>query len=400
MSLDVDVPGGDPTKPGFTVARNGSGLSLGAGPLISTPIGFSITNDEDGLSVSGYPTPKPVVSDGFTIYTFKRGAWIHGESLFLGYASRPLTADIMLVGGGGSGGGGYQGGGGGGGGFIDEHDVVIDFSDSDWDGVVTVGAGGALVPYRGTQGNNGGASSFGPYTAYGGGYGSSEFTEHPDGSGANYIYYHASDGASGGGGGPWNPPPAPHVERTDGLPNSGPGGKAVHGDQGYDGRAGSGTTFYGGWHQAGGGGGAGQTGFMWASQPCGGHGRWCDIAGWGPYWEEYGIQIVQWYGGGGAGKERPNMWSFLDGLGGFGGGGETGRMGRNHFGGGGGGNGSLDIGHIGDAEGPPGGSGVVIIRIRSVDEPLVRYTKNAVITRIPADQLHNDERGDEGGPAV
>lgn len=387
MTLDINVPGGNPTQPGFSVQRSSSGLYVAAGAFTDSPVGFGVANDENGLSVNAIPISPPAIATGFTIYTFRR------SGTFLVHPGWSLTADVMLVAGGGSGGGGYQGGGGGGGGFVDAHDFVIESAEQG-DGDVIVGAGGAEVPITALQGNNGRESVFGPLIAYGGGYGSSEF--------AGGAYYHASDGASGGGGGPWDPPPPPHT----GPQSFGPGGLAIHGDQGYPGCRGDGTSFYGGWHTAGGGGGAGQPGNMFGiHQPNGGHGRWCDIAGWGPYWNDpewwdLEIRIVPWYGGGGGGMERPNLWSYLSGEGGFGGGGDPGASGASYTGGGGGGNGRLEYGHEGDAPGMSGGSGLVVIRILSRDERLVRTVTDVhTVTRISADQLHIDERGDEGGPA-
>jgi len=386
VSIDVCVPGGDAQEPGFVVQSVGARLAIAAQRAGRDTTLYGVTNDQNGLLVNAYPTTDP--GDGFTIYTFR------SNGTFSVWSGWQVTADVLLVGAGGSGGGGYQGGGGGGGGVIDEHDFVIDGDTQEsWD--VIVGLGGAAPPYRHPHGHNGGDSSYGGMIAYGGGYGSSEFAPL---DAAPYIYYHASDGASGGGGGPWNPPPDPHTIDGD----SGPGGQAIHGDQGFPGEAGRGTASYGGWHTACGGGGAREAGNT-RGQPNGGHGRWCDIAGWGAAWDDpeladFEIRMVQWYGGGGAGKERPNNWGYLDGVGGFGGGGQPGADGISYLGGGGGGNGNQRPGHVGDADGTSGGKGVAIIRIRSIDEHLVRSSGAFSITRIGADQLHLDTRGDEGGP--
>lgn len=385
MTLDINVPGGNPTLPGFSVQRCSNGLYIAAGAFTDSPVGFGVANDENGLSVNALPISPPAIATGFTIYTFRR------SGTFLVHPGWSLTADVLLAAGGGSGGGGFQGGGGGAGGFVDAHDFVIESAEQG-EGDVIVGEGGAEVPITAIQGNNGCESSFGPLVAYGGGYGSSEFG-YGDAWGTN-IYYHASDGASGGGGGPWGPPNSDYEGRA---------GAAIHGDQGYPGDVGRGTSSYGGWHTAGGGGGAGEPGNT-RGQPNGGHGRWCDIAGWGKYWSDpdwydFEIRVVPWYCGGGGGMERPNNWGYLYGEGGFGGGGDPGASGIPYTGGGGGGNGRLDPGHIGDAPGLSGGSGLVIIRILSRDERLVRTVTDVhTVTRISADQLHTDERGDEGGP--
>jgi hypothetical protein len=155
--------------------------------------------------------------------------------------------------------------------------------------------------------------------------------------------------------------------------------------------------FYGSWRTAGGGGGAGEAGNR-RGQPNGGHGRPCDIAGWGPLWADpenwdLDIRTVPWYCGGGAGMERPNLWNYLSGEGGFGGGGDPGQSGQAYTGSGGGGNGRMDERGHGNAPGPMGGSGMVIIRIHSSKEYLVRAT-NAVVTRITEQEIHLDEPGD------
>ena len=138
---------------------------------------------------------------------------------------------------------------------------------------------------------------------------------------------------------------------------------------------------------------------MYWMQPNGGHGRPCDIAGWGALWESLEWKTVPWFGGGGGGCERPNSWGFPSGDGGWGGGGNAGMEGINYLGGGGGGNGSLGgAGQEGDAPGRAGGSGTVVIRIATKDERLVKSTTNAVITHLTPDQTHLDYMGDGGGP--
>lgn len=59
MSLDINVPGGNPRSPGFSVQRSPNGLSISAGALASTNTKFGMANDEGGLSVSAYPVRSP-----------------------------------------------------------------------------------------------------------------------------------------------------------------------------------------------------------------------------------------------------------------------------------------------------------------------------------------------------
>lgn len=404
---------------------------------------------------------------GWTIYTYK------ASEEFLLKAGTSVKASVFWAGGGGSGGGGYQGGGGSGGGFVDKHDVLIVHADDDpeagdgetvlVDGAVVVGSGGAAVAFRetATDANKGGDSSFGGVTAYGGGYGSGQwgptlvdgaYLDEPD------VYYHASDGASGGGGGPWpgegeDSHPVVAGESTEDWTYSpymiwhghGTKGRAVHNEgegtgpyepfeqmwnyettkdfgpqpQGHDGKEGDGYTS---WYQrtASGGGGANWPAVGFGGDGIdGGLGRPCDIAGW-PLWEETGreFKFIPWFCGGGAGKERPNNWSFPDGRPGYGGGGACGADGAPNTGGGGGGNGALATGHIGDAPSCAGGSGVVIVRIATVDERHVEYPvplryedvwdadfeawvstpvypDHIHVTHIGEDELHLDEMGDE-----
>jgi hypothetical protein len=396
MSIDIGVPGGDQDRPGFHVQRDSHGLSIAAGTLRSSGVMFGVANDEGGLSINAFPVVQPATASGFTVYTFT------GTAAFLVHPTS-VTADILVIGGGGSGGGGAHGGGGGAGGFVDEHAFVISAAEQGA-GIVTVGAGGAAVAATDTAGNRGESSSFGPFTAYGGGYGSRE-------GGVNH--YLPSDGASGGGAWPYEE----LVDERGGiLYYRGHGGLAVHGDQGHSGGDSTGTTaFYN--HTSGGGGGANWPGYG-GSAPNGGLGRPCDIAGWGPYWSEPDLhdlgRIIPWFCGGGAGKERYNLWSYSDGNPGYGGGGACGNPGAPNTGGGGGGHGwygaDTPEGELsGMAPGREGGSGVVIIRIRTADERLVQYPvptgrdqqgaltypEHVHVTHITEEEEHTDRRGDE-----
>lgn len=362
-------------------------------------------------------------ADGWTVFTFS------ASSQFTIAAKETLDADTLIVAGGGSGGGGYHGGGGGGGEFRDTHDYVIN-AEGQGEGIVTVGDGGATVVDGATAGNPGEDSSFRDLVAHGGGYGSKcgvvgvPYNEVPplDYELGSYL---PGDGASGGGGYPYE-----EITRNDGSGVTyykGYGGHAIHGDGGHDGGDCIGTSAWYN-HSSGGGGGAGWPAYARpdaaGNAMNGGLGRPCDIAGW-PLWEESGhtIRIIPWFCGGGAGMERSNNWSYQPGEAGYGGGGAVGIMGTPHTGGGGGGNGYYSTfwnnqGLNGKAPGPAGGSGAVIIRIRTADEDLVTYPlitgtdpdpehnefglpvclcddPHVTIRRLPEYMTHSDEKGEE-----
>jgi hypothetical protein len=412
--------------------------------------------------------------EGWTIYTFR------SSSAFRLKTRKRLTADVLRVGAGGSGGAGNQQGAGGGGGWvIDEHGFEVIAGETDGD--VTVGEGrevAAAEALASLAGYNGGDSSFGGKTALGGGYGSGEGQNNYPAAGGEF-YYTGADGGSGGGGGPWD---GGILEGTTHY--YGHGGAAIgdeyssntripyapepytdvvaereaeapYGQSGYweddagakfwkvtrsGGHAGHDGWGYTAWYNitAGGGGGAHeerfgeapwfaytQFGEMQSGGPeHGGHGVPCDIAGYGPLWEESNhlLRIIPWYGGGGAGAERRVWWGYASGRPGYGGGGEVNEPGEDGTGGGGGGaTTGANYPLPADTPGPKGGDGVVIIRISTADESKVAYpvivdyenvydpisdtttlqpvySDGVVVTRVGLDQPHTDISGDEQCP--
>lgn len=220
------------------------------------------------------------------------------------------TVEVLAVAGGG-GGGSDMGGGGGAGGVIytPVYPVTPGGSVS-----VTVGAGGTGGPAGQGQvrGTNGGNSSFGAITAYGGGGGASRH----DGSGAP-----AGDGASGGGasGGRGG-----NYDATGSGYGGGNRGRSIYPDQGHDGAW---SSPVGTWYP-GGGGGAGGLGESGSQGGNGGIGVLNDITGTQLYW------------GGGGGASGYQGRGGDGGLGGGGGGAcltTVGGAGYNNGGGGGGG---------------------------------------------------------------
>jgi hypothetical protein len=152
-------------------------------------------------------------------------------SSFYVHSSEPYTISYLVAAGGGGGAGRY-GGSGGGGGFLTGSTILTPNTVYS----VIIGAGGAgRIDYDIQNGVNGGGSSFGSITAFGGG-----------GGGANDAEASGSNGGSGGGGAGYG-----------GLELY--GGSGISG-QGYNGGNGgfdiSIATYYGG-----GGGGAGGYGF-------------------------------------------------------------------------------------------------------------------------------------------
>lgn len=424
MSLDINVPSGNPNNPGFSVQRSSSGLHINAGALASTNTKFGIANDEGGLSINAQPVPVvDAGAAGWIVYIFR----FSGEHAFTLYRGRSLLADILRVGGGGAGGGGIEGGGGGAGQVLDEHDVVIESGHND--GLLVVGRGGDEVAWGAVAdaANIGRSTTFGGVEAYGGGYGAAEiegtindpFEVHRPAT-CPAAYYGPSDGASGGGGGPWPDP-------------GGPGGHGTHGHDGASGYSNySGPTFMGG-----GGGGAGyqggdQTGGLYQtdqegyqighSPQWGGYGVPCDITGYGPYWIlfDHFFRFVPWYGGGGQGINREGEGFIERALPGCGGGGNPMGQGEPNTGGGGGGSTQYEF-HDVNTTGKAGGSGVVIVRILASDEwkvasphPLSRawqynpvtdrtewvyqYPAGISVIRLDESQPHTDEPGDEARP--
>jgi len=431
MSLDIVVPGGSGVQPGFSVRRDSNGLGIGAGSILGGSSIFGIHRDVNAALVNVFPNYYGGAT-GWTVYTFRqsdRFQLLHERSL--------VTADVLLVAGGGSGGGGVQGGGGGAGGFLDEHDVDITSGD------VIVGAGGAEVAYRAAQGNQGGDSSFSGLVAHGGGYGSSQWGSRAGYGTEDEIYYGPSGGGSGGGGGPWPlggefadrtvPPGGLWVETSNDVApwdryqaymiwfGHQDGALNTHGDQGHWGHAGSGSTSM--YRRTAGGGGGSWWPAYGGDMPNGGIGRPCDIAGWfqGPgtgleyhLYKEANWRWVPWFGGGGAGTERPNNWGYMTGNAGYGGGGEGGEAGVDGKGGGG----SGARGNYGLNPGPKGGGGTAIIRIPTAAESLVEYPvpigyediyddydevmvhtpiypEGISVAHVPADQPHTDCAGEE-----
>ena len=270
--------------------------------------------------------------------------------------------DILIVAGGG-GGGIDMGGGGGGGGVIELNNVIVTAGTY----TVKVGRGGDGSPASGTNGQpsghpftinakQGSDSSFHNYVAIGGGYGGT--SRHDTGT----LLGQGGDGGSGGGSSGYFA--ANNVLKA---------GKGVEG-QGFRGGYG-GQSHYGG-----GGGGAGEVGggpSTAAGGAYGGRGKISNI-----------LEMPFYWGGGGGGSS----YSTTGGNGGLGGGGgaavgtTTGGTGYfNGFAGGGGGtgvgantpggNGAPHTGggggggaHIGGGKGGDGGSGIVIIKLKSLSK--------------------------------
>lgn len=265
------------------------------------------------------------------------------------------TVEVLVVGGGGGGGSDMGGGGGGGGVVYDPAYPVTPGSTVS----ITVGGGGVGAPAGQGQvaGSNGGNSSFGTITAYGGGGGASRH----DGSGAP-----AGDGASGGGasGGRGNQD-FPVVSSGYGGGNR---GRAIYGPQGHDGAWSTHTRWY-----PGGGGGAGSPGFSGPEGGNGGIGALVAIipgeplywggGGGGSGYQGRGGDGGNGGGGGGAVGTTGGGQGYNDGSGGGGGGTNTwaqtpgGNAGANTGGGGGGG-----AHYNSNNFGGNGGSGIVIVK--------------------------------------
>lgn len=241
---------------------------------------------------------------------------------------------IFMIGGGGS--GGRRAGGGGGAGEIQHYTDVAVSSESPL--TYSIGAGG-IAPLVDGKGLIGGNTTFGAYTAIGGGGGGSRSL----GSGEPETY--PSNGGSGGGGGGANT-----TGTYSGALKSGTG-------LGHDG--GNGKYNTAGSNRGGGGGGAGSSGgFGGASGGTAGGdgGSGYDLGAVYPELATYGVSGV--FAGGGGGGANGSGLSGPAGSGGGGAGGATGLDATNGVaktgsGGGGGGPTTLKAGN--------GGSGTIIL---------------------------------------
>eukprot|EP00960_Hanusia_phi_P059578 764221-Hanusia_phi.AAC.1 len=270
-----------------------------------------------------------------------------------------IVADILIVGGGGAG-GGRQGAGGGGGGVM----YLTDQKVAAGTYTVVVGNGGAGTNAESTPGGKGYASSFGSFTAYGGG-GGAGFSGHAlNFNAASYVI------ASGGGGRGWGTSASNNGYSNGGTSNGntlltqngGVGYSGGRGWQNYGGDAATTSTIYA--LLGGGGGGAGGVG-QDATPTSNVAPTYVGKAGDGGPGVEVNIigGSANFYGGGGGGGSWVSSGD-LTGAGGVGGGGAgrnnaVGTAGTAHTGGGGGGGGFAN--QIGGA----GGSGVVILRYKT-----------------------------------
>lgn len=288
----------------LTLEQNKAGMAQKTGTDTWTFIPFS---GGVGNAVITSPAATGSYSSGGATYSYYR--FTSSGTLVVGTTG---LADLLVVGGGGGGGtgfGGNVGPGGGAGGMLEASGVLLNEGSI----TVTVGAGGA-VAYG--NGNNGNASKLDVFIGPGGG------------GGVNSGGYNGTEGRNGGSGsGEWG-----DAANAAGLGISGLGN---NGGTGTNARTNAGG---GGGASAVGGNGTGTTGGN------GGAGRSSSITG----------SAVTYAGGGGGGG------TGTSGTGGSGGGGAggatTGTAGTANTGGGGG----------GAATTPgAGGSGIVIVRVRT-----------------------------------
>ena len=469
MSLDIGVPGGKGIQPGFSVRRTSHGLGIGAGAMHSVGAIFGIHRDRNAALVNVFPVP-PLGGEGWTVYSFVN------SSAFTLLPGTELEADVLVVGGGGAGGAvdaNAAGGGGGAGAVICQHGITITGGEND--GPAIVGAGGTISHYNAEDVEHHDAedSSFGDIVAKGGGRGG-------ESCGGRVL---AADGGSGGGGAAQATVSSdaaggaslqePYITKTNlpygdgetesfeslirgwGYPhgeNQGPwedsGGNQYWLVEHPGGHAGNGAAGLDGTTTGGGGGGAMANSYYGfdqfgeaRSQNCfhGLDGRPCDIRGW-EFWAEtdHFFQFVDWFGGGGAaGSVGPGGWSWTSYATkpGYGGGGAKGTYSGSYgahgapWSGGGGCGGAYFFegygsdSHILDAGN--GGKGIVVVRIRTQDEWMVRHPQitgvhpdphvadqtlqygypiclcddtHVRIRHLPTEMTHDDCSGDEQCP--
>jgi hypothetical protein len=301
-----------------TGGGGGGGVNAGGSGIVI--IRYLLGTIPTNNLLTAEPTVSPNIHSDAVIETY---VYTTGTSTtnYTKVFSRDTLCDILIVAGGGGGGMNAGAGGGAGGLLLLENILVVAGTYN-----ITVGKGGAggTVSDVNTVASNGTNSSFGTYTAIGGGAGVNS-------GGAN-----GNSGGSGGGAG------------NDGSGNR-TGGAGTAG-QGFKG--GDGTVPGGGDRTGGGGGGAGAAGQNSVSSTRagdGGVGRNMSAL--------FGTSVGAsgWFAGGGGG----GVHSGTGGTGGTGGGGNENADGVDGTGGGGGAGRSPNAGR-------KGGSGIVIIRYRSL----------------------------------
>jgi hypothetical protein len=287
----------------------------------------------NNLLITAEPTVSPSITSNIIIesFTYTTGT---DNTTYTKVFSQSTVCDIMIVAGGG-GGGQNAGAGGGAGGLLLLENLTVAAGSYQ----ITVGRGGAggTTSLEVTFGEDGKNSTFGSYTAIGGG------------GGANSGGANGRPGGSGGGTG------------DSGYGNKvGGAGTAGQGNKGGDG------TIPGGFDRTGGGGGgagaAGQNSVSSTQAGNGGVGR--NMSSY--FGTTFGAS--GWFAGGGGG----GVHSGTGGTGGTGGGGNENTEGVNGTGGGGGAGRS-------PSQGKKGGSGIVIIRYRSLAQPPVSINMNKTL---------------------
>jgi hypothetical protein len=322
----VSVPGGSV----YVGGNGGSGIVIIRYLLGTIPSNNLLTTE---------PTVSPSITSDmvFESYTYTTGT---DNTTYTKVFSQSTVCDIMIVAGGG-GGGSNAGAGGGAGGLLLLENLTVSAGSYQ----ITVGRGGAggTSTLPNTFGEDGKNSTFGSYTAIGGG------------GGANSGGANGRPGGSGGGTG----------DDTTGT-RIGGAGTAGQGNKGGDGTVSGGTNRTGG-----GGGGAGAAGQNSVSSTQAGNG------GVGRNMSSYfgtTFGASGWFAGGGGG----GVHSGTGGTGGTGGGGNENTEGVNGTGGGGGAGRSSMAAVIPDGA-KKGGSGIVIIRYRSLAQPPVSINMNKTL---------------------
>ncbi len=334
-----------------TNGTNGTGSGGGGGAYEAAPLtaagsggsGIVIIRYLLGtIQANNFLTNEPTVSPSITSDIIIESYTYSGSANTMSYSKTfaiNTVCDILIVAGGGAG-GASAGGGGGAGGliYLTNQEILAGTYN------ITVGKGGNV------SSGNGNNSSFGTFVAIGGGGGSSMDST-------------PGNGGSGGGG---NRVPGA-VASTAVAGQTGGTGTANQGNNGGTGKNNGGHDAAGG--GGGGAGAAGDSAFAVGRGANGGIGRAIDITG-----------TSVFYAGGGGGGSGSNFSSA--GSGGSGGGGNgatwanTGSNGTNGLGGGGGGGSA----YPGDGRhGGAGGSGIVIIRYRSLAQPPVSINMNKTL---------------------
>ena len=229
-------------------------LATGAVDNTSSVTTGTLPISKGGLNLTAVTTSQVLYSDGTNLVSSSHG--IQGLSVFTGTGTWTRPSGVRYIRiqlQGGAGGGSGHGEGGGAGGYAERFLDVTGIASV----AVTIGGGGSGTYYA-NPGDNGGASSFGPYLSCSAGHGANRQNQHSGGvsgvgsggalnlhmgGGLSHHAYSAQSCADTyfGGGAPSSHPQGGHFAHNHQghtAPGTGGAGAHFHGHRGSDGRPG------------------------------------------------------------------------------------------------------------------------------------------------------------------